>query len=255
MKTKKKILAVAIAAIMILIALASVSLAYLQDTDYDQNTMTVGNVKIEQIEQQRDGNGNLVPFKDNNNKKLLPATCDPAWSNESININGKECLLFVSNVNPIDKIVTVNNIGSEDAYVRTLVAFENTDTIADRLIHFSHNMTHWTMEELSAKITINNKQYVLLTFTYNTALAAGDNSTPNLIQIFLDKSATNEDMANLANGYDILVLSQAVQSAGWSVENGTAAAADYALDTAFGAITAENATTIAGWFANAIERP
>ena len=165
MKTKKKILAVAIAAIMILIALASVSLAYLQDTDYDQNTMTVGNVKIEQIEQQRDGNGNLVPFKDNNNKKLLPATCDPAWSNESININGKECLLFVSNVNPIDKIVTVNNIGSEDAYVRTLVAFENTDTIADRLIHFSHNMTHWTMEELSAKITINNKQYVLLTYS------------------------------------------------------------------------------------------
>lgn len=252
MKTKKKILAVAIAAIMILIALASVSLAYLQDTDYDQNTMTVGNVKIEQIEQQRDGNGNLVTFEDN--KKLLPATCDPAWSNESIDINGKECPLFVSNVNPIDKIVTVNNIGSEDAYVRTLVAFENTDTIADRLIHFSHNMTDWTMEELSAKITINNKQYVLLTFTYNTALAARANSTPNLIQIFLDKSATNEDMANLANGYDILVLSQAVQSAGWSVENGTAAAADYALDTAFGAITAENATTIAGWFANATER-
>ena len=56
---KKKILAVAIAAIMLLTAVASISLAYLTDTDKQDNVFTIGNVKIQQIEYERkkDENG------------------------------------------------------------------------------------------------------------------------------------------------------------------------------------------------------
>lgn len=54
-------------ALLLVVALtASVSIAgttaYLQSEDADVNVMTLGNVKIEQIEQERDENGNLDNF-------------------------------------------------------------------------------------------------------------------------------------------------------------------------------------------------
>ncbi len=248
---KKKILALAIAAIMVVTALASVSLAYLMDSDYDKNVMTVGNVYIEQIEQQRkeDGTG-FETFV--NDKKLLPATTDPKWTTneaEMITVGEVTYKTFGPEFNPVDKIVTVKNTGSEAAYVRTLMAFENNDGAISDLIHINWNDDVWTLDVLSSGIKINGKPYDLLVFTYNEVLEKDVETAPSLLQIFLDKTADNDDMAALADGYEILVLSQAVQAAGWqTVDSSVVKTADFALDTAFGAITAENAATIAQWF-------
>lgn len=247
---KKKILALAIAAIMVVTALASISLAYLMDTDYDQNVMTVGNVYIDQIEQQRKEDGSLEAFE--NNKKLLPATTDPKWTTneaEMITVGEVTYKTFGPEFNPVDKIVTVKNTGSEAAYVRTLMAFENNENKISDLIHINWNADVWTLETLASGIEINGKPYDLLVFTYNEVLEAKVETAPSLLQVFLNKAADNDDMADLADGYEILVLSQAVQAAGWqTVDSSVVKTADLALDTAFGAITAENAATIAQWF-------
>ena len=180
MKTKKKILAVAIAAIMILIALASVSLAYLQDTDYDQNTMTVGNVKIEQIEQQRDGNGGLVPFADD--KKLLPAVYEDnnPTTNGTITFtdnNTTQAIYDTTINNEVDKIVRVKNIGTEAAFIRTIILVENTDTntILEK-VHFLWNNSDGQEGKLlmngndQVQVTVNNVTYSIYVCTYNTEL-------------------------------------------------------------------------------------
>ena len=50
--TKKKIVTLALAAVLAVMAVAGASLAYLTDSKSATNTFTVGNVKIELIEQQ-----------------------------------------------------------------------------------------------------------------------------------------------------------------------------------------------------------
>ena len=66
---KKKILALSMCIALAAIAIVGASLAYFTDTKDATNTFTVGNVKIELIEQQRGENG-LEPFEQN--KHLYP---------------------------------------------------------------------------------------------------------------------------------------------------------------------------------------
>ena len=191
---KKKILALAIAAIMVVTALASVSLAYLMDTAYDENVMVVGNVKIEQIERQRAEDGSLEPFE--NNKKLLPATSTPAWT-DKITVAEKDYKAFGPEFNPVDKIVTVKNVGSEAAYVRTLIAFENNANGLGDLIRINTNSDvenpgDWHYEYVG-DITISGKDYQLAVFTYYYILEAGKETEASLLQVFLDRTADNED--------------------------------------------------------------
>lgn len=54
---KKKITALCLCVTMLAIAIVGASLAYFTDTKDATNTFTVGNVKIELIEQQRGENG------------------------------------------------------------------------------------------------------------------------------------------------------------------------------------------------------
>ena len=75
----------------------------------------------------------------------------------------------------------------------------------------------------------------------NGILPAGDTAYPSLAQVYLQAKATNEDMeaidGNNNGTLDILVLSQAVQAAGFD-------SAAEALDSAFG----KSADNVADWF-------
>ena len=92
--TKKKILVLALTIAMVAILAVGGSLAYLTDTKTATNTFTVGNVKIDLIEQQKGANG-PVDFEQN---KVLK----PGKSNDG---------------NAVSKIVTVKNTGANDAWV------------------------------------------------------------------------------------------------------------------------------------------
>ena len=166
--------------------------------------------------------------------------------------------------NAIDKIVFVENDGENDAYVRTWFAFEQGSIDADNyfdIIGINHDVDHWDWvtegtgadgkDELivipNVEITDKNGvtgKYLILVATYkgpssrpNGILAPGKVSYPSLLQVYMNPKATNEDVKAIdANGngkFDILVKSQAVQTAGFSD-------AKTALDEAFGEATAEN---------------
>ncbi|MBE6856613.1 MAG: hypothetical protein E7500_04190 [Ruminococcus sp.] len=208
--------------------------AYLTDSDKDTNTMPAGNVSIEQIEQERDENGNLVDFTQG--KVAIPAVGPIEWADETVNVNGVDCKVFTDELsNVIDKIVTVENTGRTDAYVRTLVAIEAPDYDPNDLIHINHIEGFDEMIPLE----IGGVKYVVFNFTYDKAIAPGNISAPSLMQVFLDAEATNEDVAKFGDTWDILVLSQAVQA------DANLSAAEM-LEEAFGDVAAN----AADWFAD-----
>ena len=226
--------AVAVAAVAI-----GGTVAYLQDSDSDVNVMTLGEVKIEQIEEERNEAGELVEFSQA--KPAYPAVGNIAWDEDGLEVNGTEYKVFDDGLkNVVDKIVTVNNTGKSDAYVRTLVAIEAPDGDPDNLIHLNYNGTDVTSSG-NFMIEIDGVDYYVTAFTYKEALAGGEKSAPSLMQVFLDKKTTNEDCAKFGDAWEILVLSQAVQTNGF-------ADAQTALNTAFGEVTDANAAV---WFGGA----
>lgn len=217
------------------------TLAYLTSTDDDVNVMTLGNVKIEQIEQERDENGNLVDFTQN--KPAYPAVGPVEWDDEGVMINGTEYKVFTDDLkNVVDKIVTVKNTGKSDAYVRTIVAIEAPDYDPNDLIHINYNITGVTISS-PVLVEMDGTEYVVFTFTYTEPVKAGEASPPSLLQVFLDSATTNEDCEKFGDTWEILVVSQAVQTAGF--DN-----AEEALNAGFG--TPTDVALCADWFGAAI---
>lgn len=247
------------------------TVAYLTDTDSTVNVMTVGNVKIEQQEWQRaEGvshinagakKGDLVPFVQG--QSILPAV---PQNNAATDYSAEQTDLFMwgdyanggnglwnddklSNV--IDKIVMVKNTGKSDAYYRTIIAIESPEGItigeptqgAEIMINVNGN-SRFDWED-AGYITVNNVRYELLVAQYNEILEPNEVSRPSLLQVVLTHNATNEDMELLGNTLDILVLSQAVQSAGFDD-------AKTALDTAFGKVSDKAAEWFGGMKAPAL---
>ena len=138
MSIMKKLLAVALTASISAGAAIAGTVAYLQDTESDVNVMTLGNVDIEQIEQERDANGTLVDFSQA--KPAYPAVGSIEWDTDLLTVNGVGYKVFDDGLkNVVDKIVTVNNTGKSDAYVRTVVAIEAPEGDPNDLIHFNYN--------------------------------------------------------------------------------------------------------------------
>lgn len=230
MNMKKKLVTLGVVAAMLLTS-AGATLAYFTDTDSAENVMTTGNVEIKQIEEQKfyDENGNFWTMGDFvQGQKLLPTVYDD---------NGDP----TNNV--VDKIVSVKNIGSEDAYIRTFVLFEdNTDTETGAqggdLICMEDNVDSREFEASGfydsndelINVVINGTEYEVWCYTYNKALPAGEISVPSLLKVWLDSDAEQEDM-ELVMGedgeYRIIAFTQAVQAAGFDT-------AEEAFDAAYG---------------------
>lgn len=241
------------------------TVAYLQDSDSDVNVMTLGNVKIAQHEYERavDANGayetkeidgvNSYVLKDfTQGKDLLPIVGDPStgaagWDNTVVRmtqVDSYGSMQVFAGKNAQDKFVTVENTGKTDAYVRTLVAIECGSGDVN-LIGSSYH-SNWSKNAVG-KVEINENTYYVYEYIYKGAsdgsrhvggvLPAGETSYPNLSQVYIKSAATNEDMVKLdgnGNGtLDILVISQAVQAAGF-------ADAETALNAGFGDITTTN---------------
>ena len=272
---KKKILAIVLCVAMLAIAIVGGTMAYFTDTKANTNTMTLGSVKIEQWEYERelgkDGNYKTATVDDQTsyvlkgftqNKPLLPIVGDPSesgsafkgWDTTTVRMSqvgsygGMQ--VFAGKVAQ-DKFVVVKNTGKSDAYVRTLVAIEVGEGNPE-LIGTSHHNTWKKGASVTAEIdgiTYYVREYVyqggeLSDGTWrheNGALTAGDTAYPSLCQVYLKHNATNEDAAKLdpaGDGLNIVVLTQAVQVSGFDD-------AQTALDTAFGEF---NVANVADWF-------
>lgn len=239
MSKLKKVLLMCTAYVLVAALAIGGTIAYLTSEDSDVNVMTLGNVSIEQIEQERDAEGNLVDFTQA--KPAYPAVGPVEWDETLLEVNEGEYKVFTDELkNVVDKIVTVNNTGKTDAYVRTVVAIEAPDFDPNDLIHINYSKDVTISDPVT--FTMDGVDYVAFAFTYPEALAAGAKSAPSLMQVFLDSEATNEDCAAFGDTWDILVLSQAIQAAGFDK-------AETALNTGFGEVNAEN---VAEWFGGVI---
>lgn len=149
--------------------------------------------------------------------------------------------------NVIDKFVFVKNTGKSECYYRTIIAIELPDSLSADKLHVNANANarfdYNPKEDVTATfatdtvfneiMTIDNTKYLVYVATHTEPLAPEAVSRPSLLQVFLDPTATNEDVAGFGAKWEILTLSQAVQTAGFRN-------ADHALNTAFGEITEAN---------------
>ena len=248
----KKIIAWLLVLAMVVAISIGATLAYLTDTDEDVNVMTLGNVKIDQLEYERiddetaNENAQVQEFHDN--KPLLPAVTDKDFTYipgdtyvgwDQIGKDGYTSEIWDPEKinNELDKMVFIKNKGKSDAYVRTVFAFEagkyaNLDEFKS-MMHLNLNETNFTWEWIENPVTIGESTYFVATATYNNILAPGALTEISLSQIALDKTATNEDVEALGETYQILVKSQAIQADGF--EN-----AAMALDEGFNPIDETN---------------
>lgn len=249
--------AMVVAIVMALTLSLSGTLAYLSDTDQDVNVMTLGNVQIEQLEYQRaEGvghtataeEGDLVPFVQG--QPLYPAvpkagatnpyTAEPtdlfSWGPYVTAEGAGNGLWNDSKIaNVVDKFVFVKNTGKSDAYYRTLIAFECPEGMAygqgsdkEFMMNVNGNaLFDWANH---GYITVNDVRYLLMSATYTAVLTPGEISRPSLLQVLMTEHCTNEHMELLGDSYEILVVSQAVQAAGFD-------SAATALNQAFGPIS------------------
>ena len=212
---KKKITALCLCVALLAIAVVGASLAYFTDTKSATNTFSVGNVKIDLIEQQKGENG-LVGFEQG--KTLVPGK-----SNDG---------------NAVSKIVTVKNTGKNDAWVWVdlkipayLVSKEYPTNESKNALHWNsygcfnveynagnywslatsdgivgadHKVTNpdmvavedglWNDYKYVGEETINGTKYVVIRTTMAKTLPAGKISLPCLAQVYMDwRVTTNED--------------------------------------------------------------
>ncbi len=255
--TMKKV----IAWLLVLALTAAISigatLAYLTDTDEDVNVMTLGKVKIDQLEYERiddeTQNEDAKVQQFHNDKPLYPAIIDKDafdWETGESNVDweqiGKEDHTSgIWNPNEInneqDKMVFVENTGDYDAFVRSVFAFEANGYTLDQfreLFHLNLNESDWTWEWVENPATLPDENgvstnYIIATATYNKVLKPGELTEISLSQIALDPSADNADVQGFGDYYQILVKSQGIQADGFE-------APVAALNEGFGVISEAN---------------
>ncbi len=257
---KKTILVAAIAVMLVAALVVGGTLAYFTDKDDATNTFTVGNVKIDLIEQQRklDADGNktteLVDFEQN--KALYPIVGSAQGEKDALGMPIAE--------NYVDKMVTIKNTGSEKAYIRAYFAipsaldngyedfnagmnvlhFNFGNKVKDGVVtstegnewKWTHGNNKWNYFET----TIGGIKYNIYYADYYQALDA-QATTEQLIQgVYLDKSFDMKDGTPYAfdkafkvddgwnwNNVTCPVFAVAVQAEGF--DNASAA-----MDAAFG---------------------
>ena len=262
---KKKILSIALVVAMVAV-IAAGSLAYFTDTKTADNTFTVGNVKINLIEQERDGQGGLKDFTQN--KKLYPIVGSAQGA--------KDALGMPTAKNYVDKIVTVKNTGTEKAYIRAYFAIPSAldngyeDFNAGlNVLHFNFgnkvvngavsstegaewNWTHgdkWNYFETE----IGGIKYNVYYADYYQAVDAGATTEQFIQGVYLDKSFDLRDgkcyafgkEVTLDNGWDWNKVSCPVFAVACQAE-GFDNASD-AMNAAFGAKYNPWGTTATNW--------
>ena len=218
---KKKLTLVVTCIVLVAAMVIGGTLAYFTDTDNATNTFAVGNVSIDLIEQQRGENG-LVPFEQN--KKLYPIVGSAQGE--------KDALGMPTAKNYVDKMVTIQNTGSEKAYIRAYFAIPSalddgyeTFNAGLNVLHFnfgnkvvngaisSTEGVEWIWTHGSTwnyfETTIDGIKYNVYYADYYQAVAAGA-TTEQLVQgVYLDKTFDIKDGKCYAFGKEVTL------DAGW----------------------------------------
>ena len=242
--SKRKLMSLALAACMAAILVVGGTLAYFTDSDSAVNTFTVGNVKIDLIEQERDGIGGLQDFTDN--QVLMPIVGSAQGEKDDL---GQPVAK-----NYIDKIVTVKNTGASDAYVRAYFAIPSalddgyeTYNAGANVLHFNFGNklvdnevvstmgVEWTWKHDGKwnyfETTIDSVAYNVYYYYYNKVLPENTTTDALFDQIVMPADMVNGDAET---GLTLNVVAQAVQAQG--------------AKTSWAAVQTMTVPEIAAWF-------
>lgn len=267
---KKKIISLCLVVALGATAVIGGTLAYFTDVDKADNVFQVGNVKIRQDEWQRDEETGAVETFEQN-KNVLPAVHNKL-TKEDISVDGYKFKIRSQEGNYIDKIVNVTNEGTNQAYIRTIIAVPNMNGFDDTA-DATHNPLHWNYLDASdfngtgwdwngsndpevteqkcyaQNVLINGAYYDLYVATYNKPVEAEKTTSPSMVGFYLDHTVGHDvdgyffidgdgvkhDLDQWMNNGTLkfLVFSQACQVEGF-------ADAWEALDASFGVIDQNN---------------
>ena len=210
---KKKIISLCLVVALGATAVIGGTLAYFTDTDEATNVVTFGNVKIEQMEQERDGS----EFVQNQN--IVPAVLTKL-TKDNVTVNGYTFPIRSLAGNYNDKIVSVKNTGTNPAYIRTIIAVPSINGYDDDP-DATFNPLHWNYLDASdfggtgydwtaakndghvsqtykdgdgnivsvavkvPNVTIGETTYDLYVGTYNEAVPAGKITAPAMVGFYL----------------------------------------------------------------------
>ena len=248
---KKSILMAAIAVMLVAVLVVGGTLAYFTDTKSADNTFTVGNVKINLIEQERGENG-LQDFTQK--KALYPIVGSAQGEQDEYNMPVAK--------NYVDKMVTIKNTGSEAAYIRAYFAIPSALDDGYETFNAGKNVLHFNFGNTQAGASTDGVQWIWMHgnkwnyfettmadgIKYNVYYADyyqavdGGATTEQLLKgVYLDKSFDMKadgayafgEKLTLDEGWDwnnvsCPVFAVAVQAAGFD-------SASAAMDAAFGA--------------------
>lgn len=263
---KKKLTLVVTCIVLVAAMVIGGTLAYFTDTKNATNTFTVGNVKINLIEQQRGKNG-LVPFEQN--KKLYPIVGSAQGEKDEYGMPIAK--------NYVDKMVTIQNTGSEKAYIRAYFAIPSalddgyeTFNAGMNVLHFNFGnkvengvvtstegaewiWTHGSKWNYFETTLSDGIKYNVYYADYYQAVDAGA-TTEQLVQgVYLDKTFDMKDGKPMAFGKEFAV------DAGWDWSNVSCPVfavacqaegfdnATAAMEAAFGANYNPWGTTASNW--------
>lgn len=265
---KRKLFTLALTLCMIAILAIGGTLAYFTAEDEDTNVFTMGYVSIQQLEHQV-VDGKLVELDADTADealKLMPVihtgsgnypNANPTTgTGEKLMIGELYSALDVeeggvaaserwagawTEANVVDKMVSVYNDGDNDVYVRTIIAIP--EKIDDAIVINRVTGSTWDEDEYVAKVEVDGLVYDLHVYTYKRGdgiLEPKRSTGPSLMQVLMVNDVDNESIpAEVADGFKILVASQAVQADGFA-ETFSTDIPQNALNEAFGEITATN---------------
>ena len=222
---KRQLFTSVLCVVLLLVMLMATTLAWFTDREYNVNTMVAGKISIEQKE-----------YSD---------------AAHTVEFENKKFVMMPSQT--VVKEVVVTNTGNQPCYVRTLFAFEDSNTVdVLKLITVDSGIVIDGITNKNPKVqftvTKDGKETLFTVGYYVHATALEKNAKINpLSNITLSAAAENAWHEAVGDYYEVFVLSQATQTAGLDKlgENG-AESPSAALDKAFKPISAADCAT---WFA------
>ena len=252
---KKKLTLVVTCVVLVAAMVIGGTLAYFTDTDDATNTFAVGNVSIKLIEEERDGKGGKQDFTQD--KKLYPIVGSAQGDKDEYGMPIAK--------NYVDKMVTIENTGSEKAYIRAYFAIPSalddgyeTFNAGMNTLHFNFGNkvaedgtitstygNEWNWQHNGKwnyfETTIDDIAYNVYYADYYQAVDAGATTEQFVQGVYLDKSFDMKDGKCYAFGKEVTldagwdwskvscpVFAVACQAEGF-------ASADEAITAAFGA--------------------
>ncbi len=214
MKSKKKIIALALSMLLLLTAFVAATFAYFTDNESVTNTLTVGNVQIDLFESQ------YVVGEDG--KTVEDAKLDDATYRTEFLKNESNTNIMPGKIIP--KNTYIENTGKNSAYVRFFITIpdEFVGKVTNAPVDTSKNALILNFNETDFTVDKTREAEGIYIVTYKNVLDPTEVTSNGLVSIQLNPYLTSAQFEELLatdafneNAFDVDVRAEAIQEYGF----------------------------------------